>query len=319
MGRSVCVAWLMTAVCGVAAAQGQPARLEYKWAIGDEARYRIVQTNSTTMTGIPQQPETIINHTLTQVVRQTVESASEDGGVRLRQTFESVHLQLEVPASNRSETGGTGREAAAMASTMANTAMSAMVGESILISVSPTGLVTKVEGMSRLLEKMVAKLPASEGQQQSMDQLKAMMGDEPMRKMIERSFAVFPDTPVSPGESWTRETEVPLPFLGTMTATTTSTFKGMEVVDGSQMARLAMVVVMKPRAGTPAPPSGPFSGSVSDTKTEADVLFDATLGRLYKATTTMATTMTMRVAVADGEPMTMQTAMRGTLTMELVQ
>jgi hypothetical protein len=85
------------------------------------------------------------------------------------------------------------------------------------------------------------------------------------------------------------------------------------------MARVALSIVMKPRAGAPASPSGPLSGSVSDTRTEGDMLFDVTLGRPQMMTTSTVMTMSMALPVSNGEPSTVQTLVRSTLTMELVQ
>jgi hypothetical protein len=310
------VACLITAVVGVAAAHGQPTRLQYKWVKGDETRYRLVQTTNSKVSGIPDQPEAAIDQVVTQVIKQTVESVAADGTVILRQTFESADMDMKAPGVPGFD-GPQGAGASQMAT--ANATMKALVGETILVSISATGLVTKVEGMSRILDKMAATMPAGTEQQQTRAALTAMMGDEQMRKTMERNFAVFPDRPLSPGESWSRDMEVTLPMVGTLTATTTSTFKGVEPINGSPMARVALDTIMKPRADATPPPAGPVSGTIVDNRTQGEVLFDVTLGRVQKVATT--TDMTMKVAVPGpaGEAVNFQTLVHGTVTMEVIQ
>lgn len=85
--------------------------------------------------------------------------------------------------------------------------MSAIIGHTITMIMTPRGDVTKVTGLERLYDKITSQfgdLPA-ETKQQVLDGLKQQFGDESMKQMLGQQMTMYPDNPVAIGESWEKK------------------------------------------------------------------------------------------------------------------
>ena len=94
-----------TLVAGLAAAalhaSAQEATLAYKWIKGETLRYRLTQKTATTMSGLPGgMPDAKLDQLADQVFKMTVESVAVDGTVTLRQSFESMRMDITSPGGN---------------------------------------------------------------------------------------------------------------------------------------------------------------------------------------------------------------------------
>jgi hypothetical protein len=316
VGTLTCVVAILV---GASSAYGQDATLRYRWVNGDEVRYRLSQQSNTTVTGLPGVGEMTTDQSNVQVFHMTVEDVAADGSATLRQTFESVHMEMSSPAGKAVFDSAAADKPTDPIAAAIGTTMSAMIGESITIVLLPTGAVTRVEGMSRILDKVMKTLPQNPAMAQAIGQFKGMMGDDAMRGLFEQSFMKFPDRAVKAGETWTGQFKMSNPIFGALTTTMTSTLKGIESVGGASIARITVMIAMAQDAE--AKPSGlpGMTAKLADSKGEGEILFDITKGRLQKSSFKSEMPVTMSLPGPAGGDLNSQMLVRNTITMEIVE
>ena len=303
----------------MSSAYGQDAALRYRWVKGEEVRYRVSQQGTTTISGLPGMGEMTMDQSHVQVLRLTVEDVATDGSATLRQTFESVRMELNSPAGKAVFDSAAADKPTDPIAVAIGATMSAMIGESITVVLVPTGAVIKVEGMSRIFDKIMKTLPQDPTGAQVFSQLKGTMSDDAMRSMFEQGFATFPDHAVKAGETWTGQFRMSLPIIGTVTTTRTSTLQGVESSNGTSIARIATMFAM--RQDAEASPPGPMgmTAKLADSKGEGEILFDIAKGRVQKTSSRSEMPVTLSMTGPNGSQINAQSLVRTTVTMELVE
>jgi hypothetical protein len=304
---------------GVSSAYGQDATLRYRWVKGDDVRYRVSQQGTTTINGLPGMGEMTMDQSNVQVIRLTVEDVATDGSATLRQTFESARMELNSPAGKAVFDSAAADKPTDPIAVAIGATMSAMIGESITVVLMPTGAVIKVEGMSRIFDKIMKALPQDPTGAQVFGQFKGTMSDDAMRSMFEQGFVTFPDHAVKAGETWIGQFKMSLPIIGTLTTTRTSTLQGVESSSGASIARIATMIAM--RQDAEASPPGPMgmTAKLADSKGEGEILFDIARGRVQKTSSRSEMPVTMSMTGPDGSQINAQSHVRTTMTMEIVE
>ena len=303
----------VAAVLVAASSYGQEATLRYRWVKGEEVRYRIGREATTTMSGLPGAGEMTVTQNSVQVVRVSVDDAGPESAT-LRMTFESVRMEVATPMTKMIFDSAADKPSNPLGMTI-----SAMIGESITLVVAPAGNVIKVEGMSRIFDKMAKALPQSPAANaQVLGQLRASLGDEAFSSMFSQGFAQFPDRPLKPGDSWSHAINVSVPIVGTISTATTSTLKAIEVSAGASIARIATLIVLKQDANAATGLSG-MTVKLADGTGEGEVLFDISKGRVQKTSNKTDMPMSMSMTGPDGTQITTQGVNRTTMTMEIVE
>ena len=80
-------------------ASAQSVTLRYRWTKGESLTYRMVMQTSSSVTGMPGINEMKIDQTMTQVIKMTTVDVAEDGTATLRETFESLKMEMAGPMS----------------------------------------------------------------------------------------------------------------------------------------------------------------------------------------------------------------------------
>jgi len=302
-------------------ALGQEVTLSYRWTKGETVRYRMIQQSTTTISGLPGgMGDMTIDQSNIQTIRTEAEDITPDGTTTLRQTHESVKVEMNGPMGMMSYDSANPETSDNPMNAMLKGIFTAMIGESFTLVIAPTGAVQKVEGVSKLAEKMFKAIPQDPASAGIINGLKSNISDDAMRNMFTQAFAQFPDRPLKPGDTWNSQFTTTNPMLGAMTTSTTSTLKAVEGDGSNRVARIATSVTMKQDATKPAQPNPMgFSMQMDDSVGEGEQLFDATTGRLRRSTTRATMPLTMSGAGPDGTPMTMKTNVKTTITVELVQ
>jgi uncharacterized protein DUF6263 len=312
--RVAALACMAAVLLTVSSASGQTAALRYRWVKGDVVAYRVTQQNTSTMSGMPGMGDMVVEQSVEQGFRLTVEEVAADGTATLRQTFDSMRMTMNSPAGKIAfDSTSTAKTDDPMTAAVA-APMRAMIGESITLVMQPTGKIVKLEGMSRIFDKVMAGM-SDPTAAQMLDQFKTSMGDEAMRMTFQQGFGSFPDHPVKIGETWTDKLETTHPLLGATTATATSTLKSIDA--GTSLAHLAIKTAMTYASN--GAPTGPMNMVVKATNSSGDgeTLFDTTKGRVQKTTVRSEIPMTMSMQGPDGSPINIQSVNRTTMTVEV--
>jgi hypothetical protein len=82
-----------------------------------------------------------------------------------------------------------------------------LLGESYTVTVTPLGKVVSVQGAADALVRAMEKAGLLEGplKEQMQASLEQQFSDQAVQEMLESTFAVFPEQPVSVGDSWSKE------------------------------------------------------------------------------------------------------------------
>jgi len=323
--RLIGIGVLALVFCG-AAADGfaQDVTLKYHWTAGDEWRTRMTQQTSTTiLTGQPAGAGGgSLESTMTQVFHTLVEQVAADGNATLQHVIESVRVEMRLPSGTiqfDSDTPGADASTNRMTQAM-SAAYRAMIGQPVRMVVSPIGAVQKVEGFSRLLERVLNAQPMDRVAPDMLDGFRNVFQDDATRDMLGWGVALFPDRPLHPGDTWQDRRTATMPIVGTSTARQEWTLRDVARSDGGSTAHLAAAFTMEPDPSAPPPALGPMPMPLhlGASSGESDVLFDLSRGRVQRATTTMVMPATVSFP-ASADTKTVELRITSTVTLEVIE
>jgi Family of unknown function (DUF6263) len=302
----------------------QEVTLRYRWTKGEEIRTRITHQASTTIsaTAIPGGPGNgSVESSMSQVFRTIVEDVAADGTATLRQVIESVRMELNSPLG-RTVFDSTSKDSDPTATPLSQTmsaAYSAMIGQPLTMVVSPRGTVQKIEGMARLMERVLNAQPQDRIAPEVLDGFRNTFSDDTTRDMLGWGTAPFPDRPLHPGDTWEDHLSAIVPMLGATTTFRTWTLEGVETRGGVSLARLSAKLLIRADPAAPQPALGPIAIQTSESTGESELFFDIARGRVQRVTTALTQPMTMSSPAPNGGNMSLQMLIKSTLTLELVE
>jgi hypothetical protein len=298
---------------------GQDVALRYVWKKGETLRYRVTQQAAVSMTGIPGMGEMTVNTTIVQGLKMAADDVAADGTATVRTTFESMKFEMGLPTGNVVyDSAAPSKQAADPITDALGKSLGLLIGESITVVTAPNGSVKSVEGLTRIGEKLKSAMPA--GMSGGMGGLDTMFSDESMKSMFQQNFATLPDRAVKAGDTWKAEFTMNAPPAGTMATSTAYTLKAVDSVGGTQVARIAIAMTIKPTGGPVATDAGiPMTIKLGDASGEGEMAMDVKLGRLQKTVVRTTQPMTMSMQTPDGTALNMQALTKTTTTVELIE
>lgn len=316
--RSLRIAFMIVAaLISSATLAAQDVSLRYRWTKGEEVRYRNTIQTDMQMSGLPGMGDMTVSMTMVQVNKLVVDDIAADGTATIRSTTESIKMTMNIPMmgevsydSAAPQPAGTNPITDALGQSVG-----ALVGETLTLAVASTGKVGKIDGLARVVEKLKKSAPAAGGAM-GMGNMDSFFSEDAQRSTIEQSFAVMPDKPVKPGDTWKNEYKIPSP-LGSQTASYECTLKGQATLNGNPTARIATTGTVK-SSGAPGV-MGPMTVTMGDGASQGELLFDTKLGRVRKSTGTMTQPLAMKMNPGDGTEIALQAVQKTTSTMELIE
>jgi Family of unknown function (DUF6263) len=310
------VAVLVPGLSGLTAAQEAPLR--YRWTKGEEVRYRMSQESTATISGLPGgMADMTIDTLMSQVMKSVVEDVAADGTATIRQVYESVKMEVNSPMSRMSY--DSTKKDNASADPTAQSMFSVMVGESFLLVLSPSGEVQKVDGMSLIMEKVFKNLPQDPAAAAMLQGMRNSFSDDAMRATMSQGFLKFPDRALKVGDTWDSQFTVKNPMIGGITTSVNATLKAFEGSGTDQIARIVMKLTMKADSAAAGTNPMGLELKMGDGTGEGEMVFNVAKGRQQRAVNRMNTSLTMSGSGPDGSTMNMQTLVKATVTLELVE
>jgi hypothetical protein len=308
---------IVAALVSSATLAAQDVTLRYRWTKGEEVRYRNTIQTDMQMSGLPGMGDMTVSMTMVQVNKLVVDDIAADGTATIRSTTESIKMTMNIPMmgevsydSAAPQPAGTNPITDALGQSVG-----ALVGETLTLAVASSGRVGKIDGLARVVEKLKKSAPAAGGAM-GMGNMDSFFSEDAQRSTIEQSFAVMPDKPVKPGDTWKNEYKIPSP-LGSQTASYVCTLKSQDTVSGNPTARIATTGTVK-SSGAPGV-MGPMTVTMGDGASQGELLFDTKLGRVRKSTGTMTQPLAMKMNPGDGTEIAIQAVQKTTSTMELIE
>ena len=307
----------VAAAASPAAAQG--VTLRYRWTKGESVIYRLTSQTDTSVTGVPGAGPMALGQNMTQVLKFTAEEITADGVATLRQTFQSIKMQISGPAGKVTyDTAEPNTNPNPMIAAMRRV-LSAMAGESIVVVMAADGAVIKIDGTTKILEKISGNLPQDPGADAISNGLKAILSDDALKATLAQSFPKLPPQPVKVGDSWSGQLTLQTEIMGRIVGVSAYTLKATEGTADAALARVAVALALKQEAVPP--PTGPQNlvMTLGASKGDGEVLFEPARGRIQRGTmrTDMPSTVTM--TSPEGTRASVQNKTTTTTTMELVE
>ncbi len=315
--RLFTIAQAALVVAGAALAAAQESTLTYKWTKGETLRYRIRQTTETTMSGLPGgMPDAKLEQVNDQVFTMTVENIAADGAATLRQSFESMRMDISTPAGKFSIDAAKPSPSGAPPEQAIQKIFAAMLGEPFSVTLMPNGHVVKIEGFTRLMDKMFAAMPQDPQTAAAVAQMKVGLSDEQMTATFSQGFAEFPTKPLKSGDVWTTTGTVPNPVFG---PTIMSSSLTLASVDQQSAKIVAKIKMERDPKGTPPPAPMGMKPDIGIAEGDSETIFDVGRGRLQRGTTTMMVPVSMSGTAPDGTAISMKTSTKSTVVVELIE
>ncbi len=310
---------MLMALIGVAApVYAQAVTLRYHWTKGEALTYRMVIATTTQLSGMPGGQQMKVDQTMTQVLKIAADDVAADGTATLKQTFQSVKMEVDGPRGKIVyDTAVSSSSANPMTQAMGQV-LGAMVGESITVVQAPDGSVRKVEGATRILDKVVKSLPSDPSTTAIAQGLKASLSDDALKATLEQSFTRLPETPVKPGDAWKGQLNIGNETIGRITGAVDFTLNGIEGSGDAGTARIGVALAMRQESAPPPGPGG-MTMKLHEAKGEGEMIFDIARGRIRKSTMKSTMPATISGQTPDGTPVTMQNTTVTSMTMELLE
>ena len=275
--KYVLAAALACAVVAVPSARvvRQDVTLRYKWTKGETLRYRMTQRTTSTISGLPgSEGGMTVEQTLSQVWKEAVEDVAADGTTTLRATFESITVDMSMPMG-RMAYDTEHPESASDPGSMLKTMFANLIGESFTVALSPAGVVQRVDGLTRLADKMFASLPANAVPM--LGGFRQAMSDDAMKQNMSQAYLTFPDRPLKAGDTWNDQVTTTNP-MGPMTISSASTLKTVAGAADTQVVTVASTLTLRQDSSTPgAGPMG-MTMKMGEATGDRETLFNVAVG-----------------------------------------
>lgn len=305
-------------VVSAGSADAQTVTLRYRWTAGDSLTYRMTNRTNSVISGMPGRGEVTVDQSITQVITVTAAEVAPDGAATLRQSFQSVRMEMNGPMGTAVyDSSAPDKNPGPMAEAMGKV-MGSLVGESLTMVMAPDGSVRRVDGASRILDKMLRNISGDPTAAPAAQGLKSMLSDDALKTTLSQSFSRMPAAAVKAGDVWTGQIAMGNEAIGRIVGTSAFTLKAIEGAADAPVARIAVGLTLKQEvAPTPSGPMGMVM-TLGDSKGEGEIVFNVARGRIQRSTMRTGMPSTMTMAGPDGAPVTRRNQTTTTMTMELV-
>lgn len=180
---------------------GEPIDLKFHPAKGSVTKLKATLDQKVTQT-VGGTPSTV-GQSVTLVYSMATEDVAGDGTATVRVTYDAVAFKQQAPGGVEVE-----YDSAKPPATIPPVArgFAALVGLGVTIKVSPAGHVTDVQGVDEMIDGIIKKLEIPDGPSKPLleKSLRKDFGPDAVRDNMETMLLIYPDKPVSVGDSWTR-------------------------------------------------------------------------------------------------------------------
>lgn len=157
---------------------------------------------------------TVMNRSMNMKQKQTitlrydVTSTADRGGMDLDYTATRFQGETSIPAMGQNIVYDTADSTATGRAAQMGQRMRAMTGHTLTAQLAPKGSVRAVTGVKALLDSM----SAVSSNPRQVEFMRQMLGPEKVKQQLSLSFEIYPDAPVSVGDSWSRQSTVRMGF-----------------------------------------------------------------------------------------------------------
>jgi hypothetical protein len=263
--------WTMFAVLATPVLGASPesaargATLRWKFKPGETLRYTMEQQTVTIVKTMGQEFKTTLTQTVN--LHWSIKQISSDGLVDLTQTIDRVRTKIDSPITPFEYDSETGKAVEGPATAHLVPLLKAMVGAEFSFKMNERGELSAIKVPEKLLETIRQVQPAGGGG--------GVFSEEGMKNLITQSSLALPEAALDNGKTWTLQTKVPVPMIGTMVMNKSYTFHGPDSKEADLMQiGLNTKVTLEPAA------DANITVKIKSQEGKGDFTFDAAAGRM---------------------------------------
>ena len=304
----------------LALAGAQPVSLRYHWTKGEVVEYRFTLQSKSSVSGVPGRDDSSTEQNVTQRIRLTVDDVSGDGAASMHEMVTQIRSEMQTPMGkvtyDTTEPGKASDDP--VVGTMAKM-FGAVIGEPIAIVLGPDGSVRKVEGGSRLIDRIGESVKADRNAVMMSQALRSLYSDEALRSMLEQTFSKLPAGPVNAGDTWNGQLALGNETIGRIAAALTFTLKELDGAGPSQRAIIGASMKLTQEVRPPAAGGARVSLTLGDSRGEGEIRFDVARGRILRSTMKTEMPSTVNMTAPDGSPVTFRNRVTTSAAVELIE
>ena len=234
--------------------------LEWKFKPGETLKYTMVQQTTQGVKAMGQEFKTNLNQTVD--LHWSVKGVSPEGLADLTQTIDRIRTKIEAPGNAFEYDSEGGKAPEGQIATLLAPLLKALVGAEFTFKMNGRGELSDVKIPQKLLDSLKLAGPAAAGG--------SMFSEEGMKNMISQSSLAFPATSLDRGKTWSNQSKVPLPMIGTMVLDKTYTYQGPSSTDPQLLqVGLETKVTLEPAADSNV------AVKITDQKGKGEFVFDS--------------------------------------------
>jgi hypothetical protein len=265
LGRAVLAILVVSTLAGPASAQDKPEKLEWRFKEGQKFYLEQRVDNDTTITVLGMKQAEKQNTQI--VLSYVVKSAGPDGFV-LEQRVEAWRF--------KSSKDGPGNEE--VVSKLLESIFKDVV---FTVRISKSGKLLGLDGYEQMM-KNAAKVATTP---QELEQFKGLVSLDVLRSWVILNFDVLSDKAVAKGDQWSKNLEVAIPALGTITTATTYTLE--DKGKGGAVIGIKDTYDIRPGKNDIAPGVKLVKVALAKKEGTGKLVFDADKGRLVSVDRTV--------------------------------
>jgi len=215
-------------LAGSGASHASAAGLRWKFQPGETLHYVMDQKTTTSVKGGPQD----VKSTMSQVIdlEWAVKEVGPDGLASLTQKITRVRTKIEAAFGAFEFDSKEAKDPEGLIGASLVPLLRALVGAEFTFKMSPQGELTDVKVPDKILETL-KKMGAAGGSG-------GMFSEEGMKNMVSESSLALPKGDLEKGKSWTKQTKIAMPPIGSMTLDKTYSYQGADTKDGKNLERI---------------------------------------------------------------------------------
>ncbi len=262
------------------------ATLRWKFKPGETLRYAMDQKTVTTLKVPGQQLQTTLTQTID--LSWAVKDVAADGTADVSWSIDRMRTRIESALGafaydSKDEKVPEGPVAAALVPTL-----KALVGAQFPFKVNPQGELSDVTVPEKVAQALRDAGPATSGSNSA-------FSEEGLKNMIIQSSLAVPKEDIAVGKTWSKQTKVPSPPIGTMTLDKTFTYLGPD-----RKAANIEKIGLATKIGVEPNPDGNVKFEIDAQEAKGDFSFDNAAGRVVNSDVlermeTTATFMNMKM------------------------
>ncbi|MGE3820480.1 MAG: DUF6263 family protein [Isosphaeraceae bacterium] len=248
-----------------AASRATADELRWKFKKGEALHYEMVQKTVTEIKANGQEIKTTLGQTINSTWK--VDSVAEDGTADLAQSLDRVRTKIESAFGAFEFDSDVEKVPEGPIAAGVVPLLKTLVGATFRYKMSPRGELSDIRVPEGLVQKLKEAGPTAANV--------GMFSEEGLKNMILESSLNFPAEPLEIGKSWSRQSKIPSPPIGTLVMNKTYRYEG----PSQKGERIGLEVLIE----LESMPNNPIDVKLGDQNGKGFFIFDNQSGRVVES------------------------------------